>query len=527
MNKLIKGLALATGVLYCAPQMSAAETETWKSLGMGKYRENFLHAFFYINQYPEVDVEIQESEQTPGRYRIVNPYVNFPDMIGGPGTLEGDHYMVIDASDPKHVYLEFSRTGYIAGQDQEMFVWSKADDYYNNLHGNWELADEEGICGVLKDGEITFPGGGLLTTLYDLTSTEPLPDMAEMMWKPCNTNDMFRVVLPGAPDFDVTIEAPTINEAHTMLSYNITLGKSAEKARVALIPGQWSEENRQSIINGTTEYVEITSGGAVAIPYTGDGVYTIYVVPYMDGTPRKSAYLTHEISYDEREWRKCGTAMFYEGIFSASELSNPQYQTLVVDECEYPVEVEECVATPGRIRLVDPYGPEIYRYSSVDTYDTTCRHYLVINGSDPNHVYVEKCEDLGINFNGFGTTIVWSRAGRSVEQGEPFDDIVKANTFGKYENNTFTFPENSMLIYFPDVHPAWWWANNKGKFKVTLGPNQIQGGSNAIDGIANDNDVNAPERWYTADGIEVAADTTTPGIYVIVKGNRTYKRIVK
>lgn len=63
----------------------AAEAETWTSLGVGKFRESFLHAFYQIAAYPEVDVEIQECDQVPGRYRIVDPYKDFPNFIGTPG----------------------------------------------------------------------------------------------------------------------------------------------------------------------------------------------------------------------------------------------------------------------------------------------------------------------------------------------------------------------------------------------------------------------------------------------------------
>ena len=167
----MKFTRIALPVLAAAlmsPTASAAE-ETWKLIGTGTFRENFLHSWYIYSDFPEVEVEVMESEQTPGRYRIMNPYANYPDYIGSPGCQEGDWYITVDASDPVHCYIETSKTGYIAGENQMLVVGSVADDYYNNRYGNWELADKENVCGKLVDGSITLSRG--VMTLYLCAAT--------------------------------------------------------------------------------------------------------------------------------------------------------------------------------------------------------------------------------------------------------------------------------------------------------------------------------------------------------------------
>ncbi|MDE6131628.1 MAG: hypothetical protein K2F74_08560 [Muribaculaceae bacterium] len=88
----------------------ASAQETWKPIGTGLFRENFVHAFYMVSTYPEVEVEIMESEQTPGRYRIMNPYADYPDFIGSPGCYDGEYYITVDASDPERCYVEQSNT---------------------------------------------------------------------------------------------------------------------------------------------------------------------------------------------------------------------------------------------------------------------------------------------------------------------------------------------------------------------------------------------------------------------------------
>lgn len=125
--------------------------ETWKDLGEGEFSDFVLSNLFYSYLAEPIKVQVQESEQTPGRYRVVNPW---PSITTHPEL----NYLIIDASDPEYVKIP----------EQQ----SPADD--PNLGETWYcsytyfITDLKGIpketfkelqpkmVPVLKDGVISF-----------------------------------------------------------------------------------------------------------------------------------------------------------------------------------------------------------------------------------------------------------------------------------------------------------------------------------------------------------------------------------
>lgn len=97
--------ALAFGALFGTSAAEAQTSETWKPIGTGLIRDDVITSFYIQDSFWEFPAEIEESEQTPGRYRILNAYKNCPS-VGGPEFPAVDNYLVVDASDPVHVYIE-------------------------------------------------------------------------------------------------------------------------------------------------------------------------------------------------------------------------------------------------------------------------------------------------------------------------------------------------------------------------------------------------------------------------------------
>lgn len=85
-----------------APAKAAkAAEQTWKDLGKGEFSD-FVLSNLFTQYYNEVDsVLIQESEQTPGVYRLVNPW----KPAKGDKFDESLNYLIIDASDPNYVMI--------------------------------------------------------------------------------------------------------------------------------------------------------------------------------------------------------------------------------------------------------------------------------------------------------------------------------------------------------------------------------------------------------------------------------------
>lgn len=521
-------ISVAIAAIAALALPGRAQEETWKSIGTGTFRENFAHAFYTISEYPELEVEVQESEQTPGRYRIVNPYADYPDYIGSPGCYPGEYYIVVDASDPVHCYIETSKTGYQIGGHEMLIVGSQADDYYNNRYGNWTLADRDGICGKLVDGSITFPPMSLLAAAWN-PDTEWNDDI---LWLMTDSYGMFRLRLPGAPDLDITTELNGINDAHTMLSFAFTLGGSIEKALVALVPSAESEGAADRIISGEIPSIEVTLSGNVDIPYQGDGNFTLFAIPYCEGTPRTPYTRTLDIQFDESEWRKCGTAFYREGIISAmAELIPYGY---VFPTHEYFVDVEENVQRPGYIRLVDAYGDNCPLRSGY-YYDDSRKWYLYIDATDTDRVRIEKTPDgVGLDL-GYGKMLIWSKADRALNDnnywayGYSDEQIRNMDWYGLHENDEITFPKSSISIDFPAANPnAWYEANSKGEFLLRFQPGQIIGGKKGGSGISEivDNG-DAPAVYYNLDGVQVPGTALTPGIYVVRQGSEVRKIIIR
>ena len=160
--------------------------EKFKSLGTGLYTEDFLFGLFNELENVTYEVEIEESEDNPGKYRLVNPYgAAYPFNAEGDYDASQDYYMVIDAQDPASVYIPLQGVGCDWGYG-EREVYSLASYYLDNGKTAEEVK-AAGYFGTLADGVITFPESSLLITSSGLGE-----------YYTGNTAGAFKVVLPGA-----------------------------------------------------------------------------------------------------------------------------------------------------------------------------------------------------------------------------------------------------------------------------------------------------------------------------------------
>ncbi len=516
-----------TTTAVSAPQTRAEET--WKDIGEGLWRDDTLFANYIFQSVPEFPVTLQESEQTPGRYRIVNPYSQFNrDYLYGTYLLDGDWYVVIDASDPEHVYIECSRTGYVIGhtegRHQQHMIWSVADDYYNNRYGDWELADIQNMVGKLVDNVISFPPSSVLSSADFIDNPGD-----DFIWAR-NPTDQFRVKLPTALDLDVNIRLAVYDEEKNVLVYEITPQDDVTSLKIALLPGDYDAETPEKIADGTIESTVVTEFGDVEVPFVGDGVYTLYAVPVVDGVakPYFSSYLTRELNYDQSEWRKCGYARYTEAILSSNDLNAYGF---TIPAHEYDVLVEQNVKDPAQVRLVDPYCAG-YPEATSTNYDYTRHYYIELDIDDPEAVWMKRtC--IGIDF-GYGKHIVWSRVGRYYDQGLTKEEIREKETtgdypdgpiFGTHKDNVISFPENALLVVFPAAVPTPYWANHNGNWKLVLKDGQLVPTTGVT--LPETDASDAMPRYFNLQGVEVSGSNLAPGIYIVRQGNTTSKIVVR
>lgn len=167
----------------------------WRELGVAEYTDGFLALAFkpeFCNLTWEVSV--WESKETPGVYRVMNPYVEWPANVQNDyAVVETGGYMDLDCRDPKCVFLLESPFGiqvqYAQGQFGELFGYSFAEYLRSNRGYTNQQVIAEGANGTMVDGVVTFPAGQLLAgfmgdpsnTLY-YANIDPKNETDDVYW---------------------------------------------------------------------------------------------------------------------------------------------------------------------------------------------------------------------------------------------------------------------------------------------------------------------------------------------------------
>ena len=168
------------------------QSSPWESMGMATYREDLMTTFFKVENLV-YEVEIEKNVETPGLYRLVNPYgAAYPYNEEGDYDDSKNYYVVIDAQDPAKVSINLSYTG-MDWTYGEFYVWSMAQ--YVMANGGTE-EDALPYWGKFENGVITFPGSALIA------------GMGEDYMSYGNKNSLFAVAFPGyeIPEDEATEE---------------------------------------------------------------------------------------------------------------------------------------------------------------------------------------------------------------------------------------------------------------------------------------------------------------------------------
>lgn len=182
--------------VYTQFEYVGANGPVWNSLGMAQYSEGFVCSLFTGVPTITYEVEVQESEDKPGVYRLVNPYgAAYPYNQEGDWDASKDYYLEINAQDPQGVYIEPQELGFDWGYG--MF---SASSYAYMLMANYdfETIKGAGYCGTLVDGVITFPTQGLLFTATGLDGWYYANVDYDENDQPIPGSGNFKVVLPSA-----------------------------------------------------------------------------------------------------------------------------------------------------------------------------------------------------------------------------------------------------------------------------------------------------------------------------------------
>lgn len=425
----------------------------WKSLGKATYIDAFVGELYGLGN-TTYQVEIQENEETPGLYRLVNPYGKaFPHNKEGDWDNSQNYYMEINATNPERVYITKQNTGLNWG-DGNFFTYSYAAYYLDNGK-TLEEANAKGLCGTFVDGVITFPSETLLCGFMESSKIYY-----------ANSTGAFKVAMPGIVLADYSINATytgqyTSPNNNRYAIANVTLGKDVESAKVALIEGDNTEAAIAGIIDGTLEATEITEAGKVSLPCYEKGVHTFVVVSYAKGEAQESAYTRFLVSTAVSKWTPLGIAQYTDAIVG---------EAYKQDNETYDVEIQESVSSPGMYRLVNPYG-EVFPLNAKGDWDATQDYYIEINAIDPDGVYIT-VQNTGLNW-GDGNLYVYSEAAYALdEEGKSLADVKAEGLCGTLNNGVITFPKKSLLYGFFESSSSFYPANESEGFKIVL-PNAV------------------------------------------------------
>lgn len=247
-------------------EFSLIAPSPWTSLGEGTLTDDVITGAFSGVENQVFTVEIQESDNTPGMYRIVDPYINNQYKLSADGTGSSSNYscyLVIDATDPEAVTIAKQNMGILS----------------TDL-GDFQM--ESTAPGTLDNGIITFPKGGIELSFTGYQGAFQ-----------ANKSGLFKVVLPGASD--VAAPAVTVaykgsfidaasNKSNAVLDF--TLNETATSYKFAVVEGNITKdeaaikETAGKIVDGSLESTEGTASGSVLYPLAVSGTFTVVAVPF-------------------------------------------------------------------------------------------------------------------------------------------------------------------------------------------------------------------------------------------------------
>lgn len=167
------------------------------------------------------------------------------------------------------------------------------------------------------------------------------------------------------------------------------------------------------------------------------------------------------------EWEDYGTGSYREDILTTF---------FGVDNYVFDVEIQKSVLTEGRYRVKNVYttlknpivssdGASVDDGIVIDSDD----HWMIVDASDPNYVYIEGGE-TGLDV-GYGEVSTTSMVSYYLAKGNSLDDLKASypGLFGTLKDGVITMPTKSMLIGMADYNDgAMYYANGSGLFAIAL-----------------------------------------------------------
>ena len=435
----------------------------WTSLGRATITDDIISHWWAVNNI-QFTAEIQENDLTPGFYRLVNAYTSeFP--YNDPPDYDGtqNYYIYLHAEDPDKVWFEDTKLGLNWGYG-DIYAWSRAD---------WALSrgnDPTPWYGTLKNGEITFPAGGILVHMTEYNDNGLYA---------ANDDGMFSVLLPGYVKADYSAAVAyagifTDKEENIYAVADVELGGDAKDVKAVVMPQDADAAAvADAIASGELEATDVQAG-RIQVPFNAEELggpkYQVIVVVIADGEAKTVATTNFEYygGGNANPWQSLGTGYY----------TDDALLTLFFDAQPptYEVEIMENTTTPGIYRLIDPYAEGVYYYTSEQLGGRPLAPEgmsIEVNAVDPEGVYIER-QDLGIDWGHGPMSIESAGYYYMANKGQSFDEVKAANRFATLKDGVIEFPVLSYTYTDDDgaEQTAYWQGN------IYLGSSMYDAGAN-------------------------------------------------
>ena len=459
----------------------------YKLLGKGTYCEG-LFSYFDAPSQLRWEIDIEESVDEAGWYRI-QPYKDsnpITDLIG-----ECDPtYIYINATDPDFVWFE----DIILYEGRFLFSQLVPE---NGWGSKWTE------YGYMEDGIINMEDAWFCTYNYDYER-----------WEHCD-DGFLTIGMPGVHVNDFTLKASSeFHDKNNAPSVIYEIGEDIASLHVAIATGyiEVDYETALFIIENGDELPLTNNYWIVAgMNEKKQGAYSVCLVGCdKNGDVAAATTTMIFVEHDNAdEWETLGRGHWQEGIVS------PHIDGITMTQLN--VDIEKHKTIEGYYRLVNPLAehPFLKDYL-VD--DPEHQHYIYINATDPEAVYLEASE-IGLQTPN-GQSAVWSYAGMRIADGYDVDYLKPYGFFGTLVDGVITIPDN-MLLYAETNYFGGRFVTSGDRFKVDL-YHEIPGSSGIDDiMISNEGEV----EYFNLQGVKV--NNPGAGLYIRRQGGKTTKEIIR
>ena len=415
-------------------------------------------------------VEIQESQEQPGVYRLINIQANNPyvgeDMcsIADP---DGDSYMIIDTTNPDMgPYMQVCNFNLLSPTKEEENECIVEQINFGSFEDGVIILPKESICiglGASAQAYITWDDEG------NIIIPEEYKESAFV------TNEDLVIVLPGAtynpgdepePKLDYSFEMYQTdlcadNDNKIIVGFEGGADIKSYKYFVAGGKCAASEGNLQVV----AENGDVVDAGIYSFNMNQPGWISFFVVGLNEAGERVAGEVRYYYAFghNPEEWNSIGHVMFTDDTFGA-------VYGLKDEIAPVKVEALESKTKPGLYRLVNPYANHVLADKNPDAIIcvTDHNHYLDIDASDAENVTIGETP-IGIDVLGDHITAL------SIEN-------------GSLVNNKITFPVKGLVvgIYGEQEYGNAYYANQNGRFAVelpcTLKVHALDAEGNPVDG---------------------------------------------